>query len=445
MRNLFKRLISALTKNYTFESNEWILKYKIQILIVIILLVSVIIMMFSFIRLIEGNYLLGAIDAVFSSIVLILLYFLYRNKDYYPSISRLFLFFGIITLFANFYLAIDTYTRVLWFSSYMLLAFFLRDKKEGFVWLGIIIVILSLIAVTEPKFDLDLLNYMTLIVNLSLIATIVYWYEKVKEKDSKRLRTLNATLQTRIDEAVLENQRQERILIQQSKMAAMGEMIESIAHQWRQPLNVMSLSLTKLEVERNLGILDDHSFDAQVKTMNRQVRYMSQTIDDFRTFYQRDKHAVETSLQEMMDDLEELITPLLNSKSIDFINEIDQDIKIITYPNELKQVLLNIINNAKDALICCNSDKKGIIVTAHEDAEAVIIHVTDNAEGIDEKIIDRIFEPYFTTKFEAKGTGIGLYMSKMIIEDHIHGTIRAENRKNGARFIITLPKTVLAK
>ncbi len=442
MRNVFTHLISALTKNHTFESNEWILRYKIQILIIIILLVSMMIIMFSFIRLLEGNFVLAAIDAGFSSFVLILLYFLHINKESYPVVSRLFLFFGIMMLFANFYLAIDTYTRVLWFSSFMLLAFFLRDKKEGFVWLGIIIVILSVIAVMEPKFDLGTVNFMTFIANLSLIATIVYWYEKVKENDSKRLRQLNATLQTRIDEAVIENQKQERMLIQQSKMAAMGEMIESIAHQWRQPLNVMSLSLTKLEVEQNLGMLDDDSFDTLVTTMNQQVQYMSQTIDDFRTFYQRDKHAVELSLQVMIDDLEALITPLLNSKSIDFINKTDRDIRIRTYPNELKQVLLNIINNAKDALITCKCDKKEIIVSAEEDEEKVTVCITDNAKGIDEKIMDRIFEPYFTTKFESKGTGIGLYMSKTIIENHIQGSIRAENIKNGARFIITLPKNV---
>ena len=442
MRDLFKHLILALSKNHTFESNEWILKYKIQILIIIILLVSTIIMMFSFLRLIEGNFLLAAIDAGFSSFILILLYFLYRNKDAYPLVSRLFLFFGIMILFANFYLATETYTRVLWFSSYVLLAFFLRDKKEGFVWLGIIIVMLSFIAVTEPKFHLGTVNFMTLIANLSLIATIVYWYEKVKENDSKRLRQLNATLQTRIDKAVIENQKHERMLIQQSKMAAMGEMIESIAHQWRQPLNVMSLSLTKLEIDRNMGILNDQAFDAQVITMNRQVQYMSQTIDDFRTFYQKDKHTVEISLQAMIDDLEALITPLLNSKSIEFVNEIDQEIMITTYPNELKQVLLNVINNAKDALISCESDKKEIIVSATADEDEIVMYVADNAEGIDEKIMDRIFEPYFTTKFEAKGTGIGLYMSKMIIEDHIHGTIRAENRKNGAQFIISLPRIV---
>ncbi|MEN8146150.1 MAG: HAMP domain-containing sensor histidine kinase [Campylobacterota bacterium] len=442
MRNLFKRLISALTKNHTFTSNEWILKYKIEILIIIIMLVSVIIMMFSFIRLLEGNYLLAAIDAGFASFVLILLYFLHKDKDYYSVISRLFLFFGVIVMFANFYLATDTYTRVLWFSSYMLLAFFLRDKKEGFVWLAIIITILSIVAVTEPQFDLDTVNYMTLIANLILIATIVYWYEKVKENDRERLRAMNATLQVRIDKAVIENQKHERMLIQQSKMAAMGEMIESIAHQWRQPLNVMSLSLTKLDMEHNLDILDDKSFDAQVTTMNRQVQYMSQTIDDFRSFYQKDKHAIDVSLQEMIDDIEALITPLLRSKSIDFKNETDQDIRITTYPNEFKQVLLNLVNNAKDALMSCESDIKEIIIRADEEERTITIQVIDNAKGIDEKIIDRIFEPYFTTKFEAKGTGIGLYMSKIIIEDHMHGNISAENRENGAQFVIRLPKTL---
>lgn len=438
MNNLFQRFIP----NHTFDKDERILKYKIEILVVIIMLVSTIIMLFSMIRFFEGNYQLAVIDAVFSAIALVLLYYLHKNKVYYTLTSRLFLFFGLFIMFANFCMAVETYTRVLWFSSYMLLAFFLRDKKEGFVWLGIILAALSVIALFEPQFGLDLVNYMTLIANLILIATIVYWYEKVKENDREELKSLNDSLQVRIDEAVLENQKHERMLIQQSKMAAMGEMLESIAHQWRQPLNILGLSLTKMEMEQELGIVDKQTLEEQFGVMNKQVQYMSQTIDDFRSFYQKDKHAVTISVQEMIDDIEVLMTPLLQSKSITLQNRCDMDIMITTYPNELKQVLLNLLNNAKDALMSCTCDVKEIEVSVHEEPDAVCIHIADNAKGIDPKIIDRIFEPYFTTKFESKGTGIGLYMSKIIIEEHMQGSIHAENRENGALFVITLPKHI---
>lgn len=238
------------------------------------------------------------------------------------------------------------------------------------------------------------------------------------------------------------NESHEALLLHQSRLAQMGELIAMIAHQWRQPLNIIGLGMTQLETAKQLDKLDDALFETLADTIKDQISYMSYTIDDFRKFFHQDKELTHVNLHSLISETIILIGELLNYKEIAIHNHTDREIEVDVFSNEFKQVLINIINNARDALSERAVSTKQIEITSSVTRDDhITVTVSDNGGGIDPKIMDKIFEPYFTTKFEAQGTGLGLYMSKLIIEEHMHGTLHAENVGDGAAFVITFPAT----
>jgi len=239
---------------------------------------------------------------------------------------------------------------------------------------------------------------------------------------------------------------QEQLLTQQSKMATMGEMIGNIAHQWKQPLALISMSNALLQLNQ-----EDNTFNSKEEIKNAitnidiSVEHLSTTIDDFRNFFIPDKQKVYFQLKTIYEKTYKLISSQFKNNNIQIIVELE-DVEIFGYPNELLQVLINIINNAKDELIKSNTDnKKLIFINGYKDNEKIILKIKDNAGGIPKDIINEIFNAYFTTKKESEGTGIGLYMSKQIIE-HMNGIIKVSNTKYkyedieyiGAEFVIEL-------
>ncbi len=262
--------------------------------------------------------------------------------------------------------------------------------------------------------------------------------------DAKRQLTGYTTVRQDItDKKKIEKQR--LLFLQQSRLAQMGELIGMIAHQWRQPLNIIGLSITKIEMESMLGILDDAKLEKIMQNINTQVQYMSQTIDDFREFFHQDKELQKMNLRALLQESVDLLRDLFRSKKISITNEVDETLAVDIFPNEFKQVILNILNNAKDALLEHPQESRKILITARQNEGKTTVFISDNGGGIDPKIIDKIFDPYFTTKFESQGTGLGLYISKLIIEEHLHGTIKAENNPDGASFLIELPEEASQK
>ncbi|MGP2657500.1 PAS domain-containing sensor histidine kinase [Malaciobacter sp. WC5094] len=258
--------------------------------------------------------------------------------------------------------------------------------------------------------------------------------------DITKIKLSEEELKLKVEDEVKKNREKDRILIQQSKLAAMGEMLGNIAHQWRQPLNNVSLIMQFLRDNYKNEAVSEQKLDKFMNKANKHIEYMSETIDDFRNFYKPSKTQDKFSIKECINTLLYMIKNQYESDGINIEFECE-DIIIINYENELKQALLNILNNAKDALLIKKENKKfdaiiKIIVKKQDDK--LKIEISNNGDNIKNDIIDRIFEPYFTTKFETQGTGIGLYMTKSIIETNMKGKIEVENIKDGVKFIITL-------
>jgi signal transduction histidine kinase/ActR/RegA family two-component response regulator len=257
------------------------------------------------------------------------------------------------------------------------------------------------------------------------------------------LTELNMNLKERVDIEVQKQRKQEQLLIQQSKLAEMGEMIGAIAHQWRQPLNALGVIVQDMQDAFNFGELNNDYITKSVQDSMDQIQYMSQTIDDFRNFFKTSKTMTSFSVLKAAETVLKMTNSFFYSNNIKIIKEIEVDktLEINGFQNEFMQVLINIFNNAKDAVIQAKTDGKigkndGQVWLKILNNNGVNIVVSDNGGGIPPEIIGKIFEPYFTTKEERMGTGIGLHMAKVIIETHMNGRLVVENTDVGAQFKI---------
>lgn len=233
---------------------------------------------------------------------------------------------------------------------------------------------------------------------------------------------------------VEEKNEKEKLLIHQSKLASMGEMINNIAHQWRQPLTHLGFINMNLQLAFEDEPLDKKYLKEKIEESNSQLDFMSKTIDNFRDFYKPNKQKELFYISVAVKKALEIMEPILESNKIEFQFNVIKDKQINAYENEYSQVILNILTNAKDVLISRQIQNPKIIISINEKNDSIITTILDNAGGIENGYINHIFDPYFTTK--QKGSGIGLYMSKMIIESHFKGKIKVLNKDKGASFSI---------
>jgi signal transduction histidine kinase len=246
---------------------------------------------------------------------------------------------------------------------------------------------------------------------------------------------------------ITELKKKDRLLYEQSKMASMGEMIGNIAHQWRQPLSLISTCATGMVMEKEFGRLSDEKFYESCDLINKNTQYLSKTIDDFRNFIKGDRVFIRFNFKENMKNLLPLIEGSIKAYDIDLVLDIDEDIVIEGYPNELIQCFINIFNNSKDILKDQKTKNRVFIIKTDILDGKFHIVFEDNAGGIPKDILPKIFDPYFTTKHQAQGTGLGLHMTYNLIVDGMKGKIEAKNIKLeykgenyiGAQFTIVLP------
>jgi signal transduction histidine kinase len=225
----------------------------------------------------------------------------------------------------------------------------------------------------------------------------------------------------------------------------MGEMISMIAHQWRQPISAIAMGANNILADIELEILDNETLkDGAISILN-QTQELSKTIDDFRNFFKPSKTLEEVLIKDIFTEAYEIIGSSFKNNNVEVITEIENRLKIKTYPRELMQVLLNILKNAKEALAYNEVPQKRIYVSMKDELSNAVIKICDNAKGIKEELLQRIFEPYFSTKDEKNGTGLGLYMSKTIIEKHLQGSLKVYNKDDGVCFEIKLPYVMQEK
>ena len=245
--------------------------------------------------------------------------------------------------------------------------------------------------------------------------------------------TKSELLQQQVEEETQKRRKQEKILQEQSRLVQMGEMIGMIAHQWRQPLNSISAACVVLEIKANKENLEKESLLKLTHKISNLTQHLSKTIDDFRDFFKPTKEKKEITYNQLIESTLQIVETTLENKNIKITKDLQSEVVFTTYSNELKQVLLNLLKNAEDALIENNTKDPYIHIATKGDT----LMVSDNAGGIPEDIIDKIFDPYFSTKL-LTGTGIGLYMSKIIVQEHCSGTLEVSNDEHGAVFVMKI-------
>ena len=237
----------------------------------------------------------------------------------------------------------------------------------------------------------------------------------------------------------------EEIMIAQSRHAAMGEMVSMIAHQWRQPITIIAMGANNLLMDIALENISEQSIKQETDSILIQTEYLSKTIDDFRNFFRPDKTLEDVLLNDIIFETQKIIGKSLENENILLLVESEKEYYLRTYSRELLQVFINLVKNAKESIVENREKNRRIDVLISDNDTYVITTVCDNGGGINKEIINDIFNPYFSTKGVKNGTGLGLYMSKTIIEKHLHGTIEAYNSENGACFKVSVPKVYIEK
>lgn len=286
------------------------------------------------------------------------------------------------------------------------------------------------------------------IVGTHLDITKIKEYENILKEEvartTKELNDLNINLQERVAFEVEKNRKQDAMLQQQSRLAAMGEMMGNIAHQWRQPLSAITTAISSLKLKEEFGILEPNDIkDANDYILN-QAEFLSKTIENFRNFFRKDQPKKKFALSEAINNTLGIIKASYDNNFVILDTQLDDSLYYIGSENLLSQVLLNILSNAKDALVSNNIEDKHVCITLiKKDEDTCKITIKDNAGGVNDDIKDRIFDPYFTTKHPSQGTGLGLYMSSQILHNHFNGTVKVINTTDdfgtGACFTIEFP------
>lgn len=283
-----------------------------------------------------------------------------------------------------------------------------------------------------------LFGFLSFSISKKITNVFANYKNNVKKKEAL-LEDLNQNLELKVQKAIWDVKKKDRAMLHQSRLARMGAMLSMIAHQWRQPLSEVSGILMELETANKFNKVNSQMIEESVKESNKQIQFMSNTIEDFRNFFKPDKKKVNFYIDSACNEALTLVDASIKNFNIKLEKSVKNNSYIYGYEREFAQVMLNLISNAKDILHQRQIKKPEIYIELTQENASAIVKVQDNAGGVEDEYLDLIFEPYFTTKSASKGTGLGLYMAKMIIEKNMGGELSVENNDLGALFMIRLP------
>ncbi len=421
-------------------------------------MIALIVVVMTVMRVYQANYL-QVLNNLALITVLLFSYVKLNDTDEkrFLFIARLVFLSAFGTLFVLMLYSQERVTQFIWFGTTFYLLFYLLDKREGWRWfIAFIAILVALFVYDNALLGLSVKDFLTWIFNMFVIVIIASRYEEIKEDSTQRLlnvqyiladevkaktlelQELNTVLEQRVEEEIEKNRTQEQMMMQQTRMAQMGEMISMIAHQWRQPLAAISATTNTLILKNTSGKHEVDLFDNRLNRIADYSQHLSTTIDDFRNFFKKDKKREETTFEAVMENVLGIIQISLENKNIKVVTDFRYNKRVKIYAGELKQVILNLIKNAEDAVLETRVKDPEIRLYTSEENGSIVLRVEDNGGGIDEAIMEKIFDPYFSTKEAKDGTGLGLYMSKIIVEEHCGGTLSVKNSSSGAVFTIAM-------
>lgn len=410
---------------------------RIIIINFIILVSTPVFFFFTYLN-IEHGLILFAWSNIINILLLAIAFVHLRLKRNINHVSTIILMVLLITYFTTIFQGGIANTGFFWFFYFPLFAIMLKGHKIGSYWIFFLLLIIAgvyLFQLFRPlELPYDPVLLIVLFISLGIETVIAVFIESVRLKYDKQLQEFNTDLKTKVALEVQENRKKDELLRQQSKMAAMGEMTNYIAHQWKQPLSTISAIVQNLHVQEELGILEHTTIKDEFSKIEAQIAHMSQTMIDFNNFTKPDQPKEDFNIAAVIRESADMISPMLTSKGIALHLEIyNEHSSVFGQRNLLTHVLLNLINNAKDALLSQKTEDAKVIIRLEKNGKE--LEVSDNGTGVDSSIKETLFEAYTGTKGNQNG-GVGLHMCKRIVEDTFSGTLTLEESTKGARFVI---------